>query len=255
MNYKTPEAFRDLELAYFGPNKQESAEIEHLSEILEGVTHFADVGASLGQYSYFAAKALKNAVFYCVEADPYKAARLRELTAKWEIETGNRFEVIEKAASDVSGELTFFLPATHQTSGAFFPIPGTDDKWEEVTVEAQTIDSIFKDIDIDFLKLDVEGAEFRALVGARKTMARCNLRLLLEIAPWGDKERSHRPSDVLRLLAGYGYDFTVFQNHYLFSKGGSPLKRWIKSRVLGAILDRPELKVRVKNLFNRLRRG
>ena len=85
-------------------------------------------------------------------------------------------------------------------------------------------------------------------------MDRCNLKLLLEIAPWGDKDRSHRPSDVLHLLAEYGYDFTVFQNHYLFTKGGSPLKRWIKSRILGAVLDRPDLKSRVKNLFNRMRR-
>jgi FkbM family methyltransferase len=253
MKYETPEAFKDLEDAYFGQNKHESAEIDHLPEILGGVTNFADVGASLGQYSYFAAKALKNAKFYCVEADPYKASRLRELASGWAVETSNSFEIIEKAASDTSGEITFFLPATHQSSGAFFPIPGTEGEWEKVTVEAQTIDSIFEGIEIDFMKLDVEGAEYRALVGAEKTLARCNLKLLLEIAPWGDKEHSRCPSDVLRLLAGYGYDFTVFQNHYLFTKGGSPMKRWCKSRILGAILDRPELKMRVKNVFNRLR--
>jgi hypothetical protein len=106
---------------------------------------------------------------------------------------------------------------------------------------------------VDFLKLDVEGAEYRALVGAKELMGRCDLRLLLEISPWGDKELAHRPSDVLHLLCSYGYDFTVFENHYLFAKGGSAAGRWLKSRALGCVLDRPELKRTVKHLFNRLR--
>jgi hypothetical protein len=139
------------------------------------------------------------------------------------------------------------------SSGAIFPLSDTADGQEKVDVQADTLDTILSGVDVDFLKLDVEGAEYRALVGARELMARCDLRLLLEIAPWGDKELSHRPSDVLHLLCSYGYDFTVFENHYLFTKGGYAAGRWVKSRALGFVLDRPELKRTVKNLFNRLR--
>ena len=253
MTTPTPSVFEELENNYFGPNRHESAEIENLPKILGGVTCFVDVGASLGQYSYFAAKTLSKAQFYCIEADPYKASRLRELIQEWSAETDNQFEVIEKAASDKTEELTFFVPASHLSSGALFPIPGGGEEWEKVNVEAKTIDSMLEGIDVDFLKLDVEGAEYRALVGAKATMERCDLKLLLEIAPWGDEERSHRPSDVLHLLAGYGYDFEIFESHYLFSRKGSSLKRWVKSRCLGYVLDHPKLKVRVKNLFNRLR--
>lgn len=253
MKINPSEAFVKLEENYFGSQKHESAEIERLPEILDGVKCFADVGASLGQYSYFASKALTGARFLCVEADPYKAARLRELSAAWAAESGNEFEVIEKAASDKPCTLTFFIPESHMSSGAFFPLSDTADGWEKVDVQADTLDTILSGVDVDFLKLDVEGAEYRALVGARELMARCDLRLLLEIAPWGDKELSHRPSDVLHLLCSYGYDFTVFENHYLFTKGSSAAGRWVKSRALGFVLDRPELKRTVKNLFNRLR--
>lgn len=231
----------------------ESAEISRLPELLDGVKCFADVGASLGQYSYFASRALKGAQFFCVEADPYKAARLRELSSQWAEESGNSFEILESAASDKKEEITFFVPESHTSSGAFFPLSDSAEGWEKLTVAADTLDSILAGVDVDFLKLDVEGAEYRALVGARELMARCNLKLLLEIAPWGDKDRSYRPSDVLKLLALYGYDFTVFENHYLFVKGGSPLGRWSKSRLLGIVLDNPGLKRRVKNVFNRLR--
>ena len=70
-------------------------------------------------------------------------------------------------------------------------------------VEADTIDTMFEGIDVDFLKIDVEGAEYRALVGAEKLMRRRNVRLLLEIAPWGDKDPrppTFRCADVTRLL-------------------------------------------------------
>ncbi len=126
MNKPTPSVFQELETNYFGPNRHESAEIDNLHKILGGVKCFVDVGASLGQYSYFSSKILKDAKFYCVEADPYKAARLRELTEKWAEDTKNEFEIVEKAASDQSEEITFFVPANHLSSGALFPIPGTD---------------------------------------------------------------------------------------------------------------------------------
>jgi FkbM family methyltransferase len=247
------EAFKQLEEQYFGSHKHESAEIDRLPEILQNVRCFADVGASLGQYSYFASKILKNARILCVEADPYKAERLRQVSKSWAAETGNEFQVIEKAASDQPCMLTFFIPESHLSSGAFFPLSETAVGWEKTDVQADTLDTIFANVDVDFLKLDVEGAEYRALVGAAELMKRCDIRLLLEIAPWGDKERSHRPSDVLHLLCSYGYDFTVFENHYLFTKRGSPFGRWLKSRLLGIVLDHPGVKRRVKNIFNKLR--
>ena len=253
METQTVEAFRRLEEQYFGANKDESAELERLPGLLDGVRCFADIGASLGQYSYFAAKATTGVTFYCVEADPYKAQRLRARTGQWAEETGNEFQIIEKAASDKLERLTFFIPKSHMSSGALIPLSETADGWEKVEVEADTIDAIFDGVDVDFMKLDIEGAEYRALVGAEGLLRRCNLRLLLEIAPWGDKEKLHRPSDVLHLLAGYGYDFTIYENHYLFAKTGNSVGRWMKSRMLGFILDRPGLKRWMKSLFNRFR--
>jgi FkbM family methyltransferase len=183
MSEDRTEAYSVLEQAYFGENKHESAEIDRLSEILGGVPCFADVGASLGQYTYYSNKILKGAKFYCVEADPDKAARLRELTRDWESESGNTFEIVERAASDKEEELTFFIPEDHLSSGAFFPIPGATSDWKELKVQATTLDQIFEGVEVDFMKLDVEGAEYRALLGASKLLQRCNLRLLLEIAP------------------------------------------------------------------------
>jgi FkbM family methyltransferase len=253
MRIEPSQAYKELEEQYFGDNKHESLEIDRLPELLDGVRCFVDVGASLGQYSYFAAKALKGAKFFCVEADPDKVKRLRELTGKWAEATRNEFAILEKAASDRQEVINFFVPENHLSSGAFFPLAETAAGWEKVEVEADTLDRLFEGVDVDFLKLDVEGAEYRALVGAEQLMKRCDLRLLLEISPWGDKDHAHRPFDVLKLLASYGYDFSVFEDHYLYEKRGSGLSRWVKSRTLGFVLDHPGFKARVKGVFNRLR--
>jgi len=50
-----------------------------------------------------------------------------------------------------------------------------------------------------------------------------------------------------------GYDYSIFENHYLFEKKGSTIGRWCESKVLGVVLDRPNLKIHVKNVFNRFR--
>ena len=175
------------------------------------------------------------------------------MAGKWAEDTGNEFEIVEKAASDREEVISFFVPENHMSSGAFFPLSETAAGWEKVEVEAETLDRLFEGVEVDFMKLDVEGAEYRALVGAEQLLRRCDLRLLLEIAPWGDKDHDHRPSDVLKLLASYGYDFSVFENHYLYAKRGSGLSRWVKSRVLGFVLDHPGFKAWVKGGFNRLR--
>ena len=73
-----------LEQQYFGTNMQERIEIDHLPQILHNVRLFVDVGASIGQYTFFANKALKDARIVCIEADPLRYQHLAEAAANWE---------------------------------------------------------------------------------------------------------------------------------------------------------------------------
>jgi len=146
--------------------------------------------------AYFASKVLSGAILHCVEADPDKAARLQELTNRWKNESENIFEIVEQAASDKEEELTFY-PDESSLEWSLFPIPGATSEWSELKVQATTRDQIFKGIEVDFLKLDVEGADYRALLGGKEVLKRCDLRILLEIAPWGDKKENHRPSAMI----------------------------------------------------------
>lgn len=68
---------------------------------------------------------------------------------------------------------------------------------------------------LDFMKLDLEGYEYQALVGAKATLNICRPVLVIEINNTLKHEATPR-QDLFALLDKYGYDFApLFQNHKL----------------------------------------
>jgi FkbM family methyltransferase len=144
------ELCRILEEQYFGENMHERDEIELLPSFLDGVRTFVDVGASLGQYAHFAGRTIKGGRIVCIEADPVRAERLRELAAGWEKDSGNRYEVIHAAAADQPGKMEFHL-TDQNISGALLSITSPDPSqrekitWSKTEVDVVTLDGAFAD--------------------------------------------------------------------------------------------------------------
>lgn len=244
--------FAEMETQYFSDDMHEKAEIENLPKILEGVKVFVDVGGSLGQYTYFAGKILKNANLYCFEPDSFKFKKLSELAKLWKKNSKNNYHVINKAVSDNNGKIMFYTPSDHSSSGAFFPLKNLEnstDEWKENEVECIALDSFFNDIDIDFIKIDVEGAEYRVLTGAKKILENGKACVLMEIAPWGDLQRSYKPSDIFKLMTTYNYSFSIYENHYFFYKRNNKFLVYFNNLFMGFILDHPFLKKLIKKLY------
>ena len=244
--------FAEMEVQYFGDDMHEKAEIDNLPKILKGVKVFIDVGGSLGQYTYFAGKFLNNADLYCIEPDSFKVKKLSELAKLWKNNTKNNYHVINKAVSDNNGIIKFYTLSDHSSSGAFFPLKNlknSSKEWVENEVECITLDSFFNDIDIDLIKIDVEGAEYRVLNGAKKILEKGKTNILMEIAPWGDLQRSYKPSDIFKLMTTYNYSFSIYENHYLFYKRNNKFTVYIKNLFMGFILDNPFLKKLIKKFY------
>jgi FkbM family methyltransferase len=247
------ELYRALEEQYFGPNMHEREEIELLPGLLKGVKCFVDVGASLGPYSYATSKVLKGGKIFCIEADPVRVRRLRELGAEWEKASGNKIQVIHAAAADKAGKMDFFLTDAN-ISGALFKHHVPDQElssslnWSKTEVDVVTLDELFGDSDPDLIKIDVEGAEFRVLMGARGILGRGKSRFLVEVHPWGDEPLKKTPADVFNLFAGFGYDFKRTHRHWHFQKTNQPLKRYVRNRAIVFILNHQSLKQPLKRL-------
>jgi len=239
-----------LENQYFGESMHERDEIEHLPELLKGVSLFVDVGASLGQYSFFSNQILKGSRIFCIEADPVRVQRLRELAAEWQQKSTNRITVIHAAAAKQVGKVEFFTTGANVSGGLFIHDPGDlatqkSIQWSKSEVECISLDSLFPNLDPDLIKIDVEGSEYTVLSGARRILEKGKCRFLVEVHPWGDKVANKMPADVFRLFMHFGYGFKRTHRHWLFEKSNA-LTRVIKGKLIIIIMENAWLKSAAK---------
>jgi FkbM family methyltransferase len=244
------ELYQILEQQYFGENMHERDEIGHLPELLKRVSLFVDVGASLGQYSFFANRILKDARIYSIEADPVRVQRLRQLASEWEKTSTNRITVIHAAAGEQVGKVGFFTTNANVSGGLFVHDPGDPTieeslQWSQSEVDCTSLDSLFKDLDPDLIKIDVEGSEYTVLQGARRILEKGKCRFLVEIHPWGDKSAKTTPADVFKLFEHFGYGFKRTHRHWLFEQSNA-LTRSVKGKIIVIIMENAWLKSAAK---------
>ena len=122
-----------------------------------------------------------------------------------------------------------------------------------MSVDVVTLDAVFADGDPDVVKIDVEGAEYRVLLGARGILSRGKARFLVEVHPWGDEAVHKTPADVFELFGSFGYDAQRTHRHWHFEKRGTAPGRWLKRKAFILILESPWLKRLVKSLLLRIR--
>jgi FkbM family methyltransferase len=136
-----------------------------------------DCGANIGVYTRKALNAGARKVV-AIEPAPENVACFRRNFAK-EIETG-RVLIQPVGVWDTAGTLPLNVDAGNSARDSlvltFGPVAST------VTVSLVTIDSLATDLaldHVDFIKMDIEGAEKRAIAGAAKTLARFHPRLAI----------------------------------------------------------------------------
>jgi methyltransferase FkbM-like protein len=112
------------------------------------------------------------------------------------------------------------------------------------------LDSLFPGETIpDLVKIDVEGGEYRVLLGSTGLLKAGKTRFMVEVHPWGDPILGKRESDVFDLLGNFRYDFKRLHHHWLFAKSGSSARLRLKNKVIHLILDHPSVRANVRRLF------
>jgi len=198
------EDFQHLYRTYFGEMQHERAEIETLPRLLEGVGLFIDVGASLGQYTYYANRVLSGAKIIALEADPDRFVELEQNCRKWAQDRDNEIVAIQAAVSDGIGTISFYKTGS-RISGGLFPVDERPASYSPVEVRQVTLDEFFQQGVDTFVKVDVEGSEMRAFLGATKPID-TGARFLTEITWWGDRERGYTPMTFLRFMYRRGLE-------------------------------------------------
>ncbi len=178
-----------------------------------------DVGANVGGYTVRACKRADLVV--AIEPQPEVFEVLR-----WNVEhncPGN-VVLVRKAVADRSGKTVLRIPIYRGSidSGTASIMPDYEPPgskgYQEVEVEVDTLDNILGELGIDridFLKVDVEGAEKLVVRGAMNILSRTS-RIMIEIRPGNE--------DVLDILGRLGFK-VIDRKKRTISSQGDPSER------------------------------
>jgi FkbM family methyltransferase len=170
----------------------------------------------MGFYTVYAFRRARRVL--AVEPNPMALAYLKSNVA---LNNCHNAIVVPKAVSDKRGVVKLRIPRPARRGH----IPATASiMWSfkealEIDVKADTLDNIVDDVDldsVDFIKIDVEGAEGLVVKGAERTLRKARA-ILVEIWP--------ENAWIISYLQALGYKLTKVIDHYtyknyLFLKSG-----------------------------------
>jgi FkbM family methyltransferase len=186
------------------------------SHLRAGMT-VADIGANIGFHALHAARCVgSEGRVIAIEPDPGNVALLRLSLSL----PGNDLpvELIQGALSDHDGELVLSDLGNAGNSGARFTHPdrehletfvhGSNPRFE--TTQAFRWDGRFGDRRIDFVKIDIEGFEPRAMAGMEESLARFHPLVVSEFAPGNLSDLGGvQPIEYLQWFEARGYRYSL----------------------------------------------
>ena len=188
---------------------QDAFEIRLIHKYIKKGDIVLDIGANIGFYANVFSKFVGyTGKVYCFEPDPVNSKFLISNTKKF-----NNVELVQKAVADKKGTLTFYtshrLNVDHRT---YKP-----DKFNKsFEVASISIDEFINGrFNVDFIKMDIQGAEYDALTGMVKTLKENDLVLLLEFWPYGLKQAGSSVEDIIHFLDGYNFIVYILNNKEL----------------------------------------
>ncbi len=172
------------------------------SEVKPGA-RVLDLGANIGYFSLLLARCVgPQGSVIAVEPDPDNAMILRRNV---EANGYRNVKVLEKAASDAAGTTRLYRQLR---SGAHHSLAEQAPGDAYIEIGTVRLDDVVTG-PIDFMKIDVEGAEMLAMAGAERLMAQSpDLVLLTEYNPRALAAFGVDPEDYLLLLERLGFSLS-----------------------------------------------
>jgi len=159
-------------------------EASFFSKVIRPGMHVADVGANIGLYSLYLSRCTgPSGQVYSFEPDALMAATLRENLT---INNASHVEVFECAVGAVKGEVILQRNAMNSGDNRVGKAPGTALHNEQVSVPICALQDALKGRRLDFIKMDIQGWEGRALQGVADLLdANPDLKIYFEFWPHG----------------------------------------------------------------------
>jgi FkbM family methyltransferase len=166
--------------------------------VLPGTT-VIDVGANAGFFAgYFAEWAGPSGRVIAIEPEAENFARLLRFVRRRHLE--DRVEPLQAAAAEAAGRATLAVDPAHPGGHHLAPAG--------VPVTTVTIDGLVEargNPRVSLIKIDVQGAEMRVLLGAEDTLRRSRPAMLIELDDVGLRGQHTSAAELVDHLAARGY--------------------------------------------------
>jgi FkbM family methyltransferase len=206
----------DMSLCLYVGGSFEPNEFVFLDAVLADGMTFIDGGANDGIYSLFAARRVgRNGTVLAVEPSAREFARL---LANLTLNRRLQVTAVRAALGGEEGKADLAVAELghegQNTMGASVSNPKVATAGHE-TVSVTTVDALVEAHNlgrVDVIKLDVEGSEVDALLGARRTIERFQPLIQVEMESERLASQGRTKDDLRGLLAAANYDLYVFDS-------------------------------------------
>jgi FkbM family methyltransferase len=199
-------------IRYFPPD-YESANFSFLKSCIGKNAVVFDIGAHIGLFSIIAAKTIGiNGKVFAFEPAPATTKVLSQTIAINHLE--NVVIPVNAAIGKEKGTITFFVSNTEADNSNSLVSYKKDRKLNGIEVELNTIDNFVvekKLTKIDFIKIDVEGAEYDTLLGGKNVFLNSRPACILAIHPEPIEKKGDKLEDIYDFLLQINYHIT-YQN-------------------------------------------
>jgi len=213
----------------------EEFETELVEKHIKKGMRVVDIGAHIGYFTIIFSKLVGGGgKVYAFEPEPYN---YKLLVKNIELNNLSNSNIVLEccALSDKKGVVKLFLDKSNlgNVSMAKGNIP-TVDLGKEVEVETVTLDDYLQDQKVDFIKMDIQGAEGLVIDGAKEVFTKNKLKLLIEFCPYNLRNLGTDPLGLLKQLESWGFKLRVIDGQRKMLKLSHP------EAIVGISKNRPE---------------
>lgn len=230
-------------VAYESRSHHQDRDYPLLQRLAQGRRCVFDVGANHGLVSLVMSTAvLPEGQIYAFEASEETCLVARQNLALNGL--AQRVQVINALIAEQSGQALDFY--WEHTSGGASLVPGYLGHQTPVKKMATALDDFceMQRLAPDLVKLDIEGAEGRALAGMRKTMANIRPAVIAELHSWPEMPLARNAAQILEFLIPLNYQMIYLRTRsavkdpqVLASRGRCHVLLWPLEQALPDWLD------------------
>ncbi len=168
-----------------------------------------DIGANIGVYTQLLAKLTgPGGEVFAFEPHPRNFEFLLKFTRRLPVVKAH-----QAAISDQTGFIDLYISADLNVDHRTYP---TAEKRMKQQVPCFSLDSFLQEQPVDFIKMDIQGHEYKALLGMQQTLcANAHLTMMMEFWPYGLREAGATHQAVIDMLSSHNFSVYIVTGNKL----------------------------------------